>query len=78
MKVAETHFVLEVQNIMGQHSEDLRKVHQLDRIANTYIIERYNGRGAVVYKDLSEDEFKKMSNALTLKLYKQEEPDEVK
>ncbi len=74
MRVIETHFVLEVQNIMGQHSEDLRKVHQLDRICSTYIIERTNGRGGVVYEYLSEGEFEVMTNALANKPYKDENP----
>jgi K+/H+ antiporter YhaU regulatory subunit KhtT len=75
-KIIETHFVLEVRDFAGQHAENLRKVYKLDRIAPTYIIEKTYGKGAVELKQLSEEEFRKMANALALKLYAQESPEE--
>lgn len=75
-KVIETHFVLEVRDFAGQHAENLRKVYKLDRLAPTYIIEKIYGTGTVELKQLSEDEFRRMVNALALKLYEQESPEE--
>ena len=75
MKVIETHFVLEVTKAMGETYTDIRKVYKIDRLADTYLMESTSGRGAVIYKHLTDEEFKEMSNALALKLYKEENPD---
>jgi len=75
-KVIETHFVLEVRDFAGQHAENLRKVYKLDRLAPTYIIEKTYSKGAVELKQLSKEEFRNMANALALKLYTQESPEE--